>query len=83
VSTLCTMDDPEAADQTSSTPAVHGSTARLPGEPLESGFNLRSTAEAPEATLSPDAQARVLEKIDSVDEARLRAAKDGHTAYIG
>ena len=55
----------------------------LPGEVLESGFRFRRAREVPEGRLSEDARKRVIEKMDSVDEARLRAARDGHTAYIG
>lgn len=55
----------------------------LPGEVLESGFRFRPARTVPEGNLSADARRRVIEKMDSVDEARLRAAKDGHTAYIG
>lgn len=55
----------------------------LPGEALESGFRFRPARTVPEGSLSADARRRVVEKMDSVDEARLRAAKDGHTAYIG
>ena len=54
----------------------------LPGEVLESGFRFRPARTVPERSLSADARQRVIEKMDSVDEARLRAAKDGHTAYI-
>jgi hypothetical protein len=55
----------------------------LPGEPLESGFRFRAARLVPEAKLSEPARERVLQKMDSVDEARLRAAKEGHTAYVG
>ena len=55
----------------------------LPGEVLESGFRFRPARTVPEGRLSDEARRRVIEKMDSVDEARLRAAKDGHTAYIG
>ncbi len=55
----------------------------LPGEVLESGFRFRPARTVPEARLSADARRRVIEKMESVDEARLRAARDGHTAYIG
>lgn len=54
-----------------------------PGEPLESGFRFRSARLVPEARLSEPARERVLQKMDSVDEARLRAAKEGHTACVG
>jgi hypothetical protein len=54
-----------------------------PGRPLDSGFRFRPARSVPEAELSPEARARVLEKIESVDEARLRAARDGHTSYVG
>lgn len=50
-----------------------------PGEPLESGFE----PTVRQGRLSAEAMRRVIEKMDSVDEARLRAARDGHTAYIG
>jgi hypothetical protein len=55
----------------------------LPGEPMISGFCYRPTREVPEARLSDEARERVLRKIESVDEARLKAAKEGHTAYVG
>jgi hypothetical protein len=55
----------------------------LPGKALDSGFRFRPARDVPEAQLSADARARVITKMDSVDEARLRAAKDGHTAYVG
>lgn len=55
----------------------------LPGEVLESGFRFRPVRTVREGRLSDEARRRVIEKMDSVDEARLRAAKDGHTAYIG
>jgi hypothetical protein len=48
-----------------------------------SGFCYRPTREVPEARLSDEARERVLRKIESVDEARLKAAKEGHTAYVG
>ncbi|MFP5326264.1 MAG: hypothetical protein ACLGHT_02140, partial [Acidimicrobiia bacterium] len=54
-----------------------------PGEPLDSGFEFRPTRAARQGRLSAEALKRVIEKMDSVDEARLRAARDGHTAYIG
>lgn len=55
----------------------------LPGEVLDSGFRFRPARTVREGRLSDEARKRVIEKMDSVDEARLRAAKDGHTAYIG
>ena len=55
-------------------------TDQPPGEPLDSGFDFRP---ARTVRLSAEALRRVIEKMDSVDEARLRAARDGHTAYIG
>lgn len=55
----------------------------LPGEALESGFRFRPARSVPGGRLSIEARRRVIEKMDSVDEARLRAARDGHTAYIG
>jgi hypothetical protein len=55
----------------------------LPGEPLDTGFRFRDARSVPEAQLSRDARERVLAKMDSVDEARLRAAKEGQTAYVG
>ncbi len=57
--------------------------AELPGEPLESGFRFRKSRDAPGGMLSKEARQRVIAKMDSVDQARLRAARDGHTAYIG
>ncbi len=54
-----------------------------PGEPLESGFEFRPARTVRQGRLSAEALRRVIEKMDSVEEARLRAARDGHTAYIG
>ncbi len=53
--------------------------SELPGEPLQSGFEFGPAHEV----LSAEARRRVLEKMESVDEARLRAARDGHTSYVG
>jgi hypothetical protein len=75
MSTLAIMADP--------TPPADDVELPLPGEALESGFRFRPAREAPEARLSAEARRRVIEKMDSVDEARLRAARDGHTAYVG
>lgn len=55
----------------------------LPGEPLDSGFRFRPSAEVPEAALSPEAKARVLAKIESVDAARRLALAESKTAVIG
>jgi hypothetical protein len=55
----------------------------LPGEPLDSGFRFRPAREVPEQQLSGEAIDRVLQKMDSVDSARLRAAQEGQTAYVG
>lgn len=55
----------------------------LPGEPLDSGFRFRPARNVPEARLSDAARERVLRKMESVDAARLRAAKESHTAYVG
>ena len=73
MSTLRAMDDstPDEASEV------------LPGEPLESGFEFRPARAVPEARLSDDARERVLRKMESVDKARLRAAQEGHTAYVG
>jgi hypothetical protein len=73
--TISLMPEPTASTEMSGN--------ELPGERLESGFRFRPTRAVPEATLSEEARARVLEKMDSVDEARLRAAKEGQTAYVG
>lgn len=73
--TLYRMDDPTAP--TDEAEAV------LPGEPLESGFVFRPASSVPEARLSSEARARVFDTIESVDQARLRAARDAHTAYLG
>lgn len=51
----------------------------LPGEPLQSGFQFHPAHDV----LSAEARQRVFEKMESVDEARLRAARDGHTSYVG
>lgn len=68
------------ADPNQTTPDALG---KLPGEALESGFRFRPAGSIPQGSLSADARRRVIDKMDSVDEARLRAAKDGHAAYIG
>lgn len=73
MSTLWRMDDP----------AANQGTPDRPGEPLDSGFTFRPASEVPEAQLSPAARARVVAKIENVDDARLRAAQDGHTSYVG
>lgn len=52
-----------------------------PGEPLISGFTFGGKRRG--ARLSRDAQTRVLNKMRSVDEARMRAAKDSRTSYVG
>lgn len=62
------------------TPKVNEAPA-LPGTPLASGF--LSGAGRRGARLSPEAQARVLDKMKSVDQARFRAAQDSRTAYVG
>jgi hypothetical protein len=54
-----------------------------PGEPLESGFEFRPARTVRQGRLSVEALRRVIDKMDSVEEARLRAARDGHSAYIG
>lgn len=55
----------------------------LPGKPLDSGFNYRPTSKVKGATLSAEGRAEVLHKMASVDRARLRAAEESHTAYVG
>lgn len=55
----------------------------LPGEPLASGFTYGPRSEFPEIELSEEARQRILEKMDSVDEARLRAAESSNRTYIG
>ena len=52
-----------------------------PGEVLESGFRFRPVG--PEGSLSGDARRRVMEKMDGVEAARRRAARDALTAHIG
>lgn len=49
---------------------------RIPGVVMESGFRYRPARTVPEGRLSTDALRRVLAKMDSVDEARLRAARE-------
>jgi hypothetical protein len=51
--------------------------------PLRSGFKYRPARDVPDAQLSAEARQRVFDKMESVEDARLRAAKDGHTAYVG
>ena len=75
MSSLWAMDDIETHDN-------EGARDR-PGVPLKSGFHFRPALDAPDARLSPEARGRVFEKMESVAEARMRAAKDGHTAYVG
>lgn len=57
--------------------------AVLPGEELPSGFRFRPARDVPEACLSGEALRRVIEKMDSVDRARRRAASYSHSAVIG
>jgi hypothetical protein len=56
---------------------------QLPGIELKSGFRMRRADAVPSARLNDEARERVTRKIDSVDAARLHAAREGHTAYIG
>lgn len=55
----------------------------LPGKPLDSGFRFRPAAEHPELQLSPEARRRVLAKIESVRQARLRAAEQAGQSIVG
>lgn len=52
----------------------------LPGEPLPSGFDWRP---AGSVELSPEARARVLAKIDAVDDARRRAGAASRISVVG
>jgi len=70
-STLCYVDDDE--NETSERPEP-------PGTPLRTGFE---SGRKGTALLSYEAKQRVLEKMNSVDEARARAAEDSRTAYVG
>lgn len=54
---------------------------RLPGRPLKSGFRFRPADEYP--VLSPEARQRVLDKIQSVNHARMRAAEQASQSVIG
>lgn len=53
------------------------------GGPLSSGFEYRQASDFPQLRLSEAARRSVLEKMDSVDEARLRAAESSSHTYIG
>lgn len=55
----------------------------LPGRPLESGFAYRPASEFPQLRLRDEARRLVLEKMDSVDDARLKAAETSSSTYIG
>lgn len=55
----------------------------LPGVPLSSGFSYRPADELPELQLSDEAKDRVLAKMDSVADARRRAAASASTYVIG
>lgn len=56
---------------------------RLPGRRLGSGFDYRPVAEFPELELPADEREQVIEKMDSVDRARLRAAESSSRTYVG
>jgi hypothetical protein len=68
-------------------PWVHSETGTrkcpLPGRPLPSGFDYRPADEFPELTLSPEARKRVLDKMDSVAEARRRAWETADRTVVG
>lgn len=53
----------------------------LPGEPLESGFDYRPYEECTEIHLSPEAEKRLRDVLDSVDEA-LRKAQESAGQYV-
>lgn len=55
----------------------------LPGRPLDSGFDYEPVARFTELQLGDEAAEQVLAKIDSVDNARLRAAETSSSTYIG
>lgn len=69
--TLCAVEDTATSHEP----------PRRPGEPLVSGFTPGENRRG--ARLSAAAQTRVLNKMRSVDEARMRAAKDSRTSYVG
>lgn len=75
-STLCDVDDDVDVISDDEAPA-------RPGVELGSGFSFRPARSVDEACLSEPARNRVLAKMRSVDEARLRAAREGQTAYLG
>lgn len=54
-----------------------------PGRALESGFEYRPVSEFPQLRLGDDARRQVIEKMDSVDAARLRAAETSSSTYVG
>lgn len=54
-----------------------------PGVPLPSGFRTLTDEERQRVELSPEAKARVLAKMRSVDEARLHAMAEAHGYVIG
>ena len=64
------------------TQAVDG-TDGPPGRPLDSGFAYKPSSSFPQLHLDQDARNQVLEKMDSVDAARLRAAETSSSTYIG
>lgn len=74
-STLSVVSDDMAVDEEAA--------RALPGVALQSGFSFRPSRAVAEARLSEPARERVLAKMKSVDEARLRAAREGQTAYVG
>lgn len=55
----------------------------LPGVAVDSGFDYRPASEFPQLQLSKEARQRVLDKIDSVAEARRRAAASANSYVVG
>jgi hypothetical protein len=55
----------------------------LPGRRLGSGFDYRPVADFPELELPDGERDQVLEKMNSVDKARLRAAESSSRTYVG
>jgi hypothetical protein len=57
--------------------------AEPPGYPMPSGFDYRPVEDFPELVLSKEARQLVLDKMDSVAEARRRAMETADRCVIG
>lgn len=56
---------------------------RLPGHPLPSGFESDPPLDVPPFELSDEDVREIDEMVESVDQARLRAAEGSRRAYVG